>query len=54
MSNLKTWLLVIAVGLVASSLVLIAPGTAVAGVPVGFLTAGAASDAISQRLAPEL
>lgn len=42
---------IVAVGLVASSLVLIAPGTAVAGVPVGFLTAGAASDAISQRLA---
>ncbi|CAN7195401.1 L,D-transpeptidase family protein [Microbacterium sp. LjRoot45] len=39
------------VGLVAASLVLIAPGTAVAGVPVGFLTAGAASDAIAQRLA---
>ncbi|WP_425840450.1 L,D-transpeptidase [Microbacterium sp. PA5] len=36
---------------VAASLVLIAPGTAVAGVPVGFLTAGAASDAIAQRLA---
>lgn len=42
---------VAAVGLVAASLVLIAPGTAVAGVPVGFLTAGGASDAISQRLA---
>ncbi len=39
------------VGVVAASLVLIAPGTAVAGVPVGFLTAGAASDAIAQRLA---
>ena len=39
------------VGIVAASLVLIAPGTAVAGVPVGFLTAGAASDAIAQRLA---
>lgn len=36
---------------VAASLILIAPGTAVAGVPVGFLTEGAAGDAISQRLA---
>jgi lipoprotein-anchoring transpeptidase ErfK/SrfK len=41
----------VCVGLVAASLVLIAPGTAVAGVPVGFLTAGAATDAIAQRLA---
>mgnify|MGYP001065924808 CR=1 FL=1 len=40
----------VAVGAVAASLVLIAPGTAVAGVPVGFMTAGAATDAISQRL----
>lgn len=54
----KRWVLrigipaaVAAVGVVAASLVLIAPGTAVAGVPVGFLTAGAATDAISQRLA---
>lgn len=39
------------VGLVASSLILIAPGTAVAGVPVGGLTAGAAADAIDTRLA---
>ena len=39
------------VGLVVSSLVLIAPGTAVAGVPVGWLTPGAAADAIEQRLA---
>ncbi|WP_106816908.1 L,D-transpeptidase family protein [Microbacterium timonense] len=39
------------VGLVVSSLVLIAPGTSVAGVPVGWLTPGAAADAISQRLA---
>lgn len=38
-------------GLVAASLVLIAPGTAVAGVSVGFLTPGAASDAIRARLA---
>ncbi|MGP3535590.1 L,D-transpeptidase family protein [Microbacterium sp. RD1] len=40
-----------AVALVAASLVLIAPGTAVAGVEVGGLTAGAAADAISTRLA---
>ncbi|MDQ7878622.1 L,D-transpeptidase family protein [Microbacterium sp. QXD-8] len=39
------------VGLVVSSLVLIAPGTAVAGVPVGWLTPGAAAEAIEQRLA---
>lgn len=39
------------VGLVVSSLVLIAPGTAVAGVPVGWLTPGAAAQAIEQRLA---
>lgn len=39
------------VGLVAASLILIAPGTAVAGVQVGGLTAGAAADAIEQRLA---
>jgi len=39
------------VGLVAASLVLIAPGTSVAGVPVGFLTPGAAADALQQRLA---
>jgi lipoprotein-anchoring transpeptidase ErfK/SrfK len=40
-----------AVALVAASLVLIAPGTAVAGIPVGGMTAGAAADAISTRLA---
>jgi lipoprotein-anchoring transpeptidase ErfK/SrfK len=39
------------VGIVVSSLVLIAPGTAVAGVPVGWLTPGAAAEAIEQRLA---
>lgn len=39
------------IGLVVSSLVLIAPGTTVAGVPVGGLTPGAAADAIAQRLA---
>lgn len=42
---------VIAAGAVVASLVLIAPGTAVAGVPVGWQTAGAATDAIDQRLA---
>ncbi|MCK6066630.1 MULTISPECIES: L,D-transpeptidase family protein [Microbacterium] len=40
-----------AVALVAASLVLIAPGTTVAGVNVGGFTAGAAADAISERLA---
>lgn len=39
------------VGLVASSLVLIAPGTAVAGAPIGFHTSGAAVDSIQTRLA---
>lgn len=38
-------------GLVAASLVLIAPGTAIAGVPVGGLTPGAAADAVNARLA---
>lgn len=38
-------------GLVAASLVLIAPGTAIAGVSVGGLTPGAAADAVSSRLA---
>jgi lipoprotein-anchoring transpeptidase ErfK/SrfK len=37
--------------LIAASLVLIAPGASVAGVQVGGLTAGAAADAISARLA---
>lgn len=40
-----------AIALVASSLVLLAPGTSVAGVGVGFLTPGAAIDAVQQRLA---
>lgn len=40
-----------AVALVASSLILIAPGTSVGGVHVGWLTAGAATDAIAHRLA---
>lgn len=37
--------------LVTASLLLVAPGTAVAGVPVGGLTQGAATDAIAARLA---
>ncbi|MGZ0711538.1 L,D-transpeptidase (plasmid) [Coraliomargarita sp. W4R53] len=41
---------VASIGLVAASLTLIAPGTAVAGVPVGFLTTDAAADAIQQSL----
>ncbi|KAA9144443.1 murein L,D-transpeptidase, partial [Microbacterium lushaniae] len=40
-----------AVALAAASLVLIAPGTTVAGVNVGGLTAGAAADAVTARLA---
>ncbi|WJL95001.1 L,D-transpeptidase [Microbacterium sp. ET2] len=40
-----------AIGMVAASVFLIAPGTAVAGVPVGFLTPGAAAAAIETRLA---
>jgi lipoprotein-anchoring transpeptidase ErfK/SrfK len=39
------------VALIAASLVLIAPGASVAGVPVGGLTPGAAADAIDARLA---
>jgi lipoprotein-anchoring transpeptidase ErfK/SrfK len=42
---------VVGVALVASSLILIAPGTTVAGVPIGGMTAGGATDAITQRLA---
>jgi lipoprotein-anchoring transpeptidase ErfK/SrfK len=38
-------------GLVAASLVLIAPGTSVGGASVGFMTPGAATDALTQRLA---
>ncbi|WP_235565692.1 L,D-transpeptidase family protein [Microbacterium sp. Root166] len=38
-------------GLVASSLVLIAPGTSIAGVSVGWLTPGAAAEAVQARLA---
>lgn len=40
-----------AIALAASSLILIAPGTAVAGVGIGFLTPGAAVEAVQQRLA---
>lgn len=43
--------LAVAGGAAAASMVLIAPGTSVAGVPVGFMTEGAATDAIGQRLA---
>ncbi|SDH53618.1 L,D-transpeptidase family protein [Microbacterium pygmaeum] len=39
------------IALVASSLVLIAPGTSIAGVPVGFSTPGAAADAVAAQLA---
>jgi lipoprotein-anchoring transpeptidase ErfK/SrfK len=39
------------VALIASSLVLIAPGTSIAGVPVGGLTPGAAADAVQSQLA---
>ena len=42
---------VIALGAGAASMVLIAPGTTVAGVPVGWMTPGAAADAISNHLA---
>lgn len=40
-----------AIALIAASLVLIAPGASVAGVQIGGLTAGAAAQAISDRLA---
>ncbi|MBA8817520.1 lipoprotein-anchoring transpeptidase ErfK/SrfK [Microbacterium halimionae] len=42
---------VVAVAIVASSLVLIAPGTAIAGVSVGFMTPGGAIGAVNSRLA---
>ena len=42
---------VVLVGAVAASLILIAPGTAVAGVSVGGMTAGAAAEAIQSTLA---
>ncbi|WP_248242705.1 L,D-transpeptidase family protein [Microbacterium kunmingense] len=40
-----------AIGMAAASIFLIAPGTAIAGVPVGFMTPGAAAEAIENRLA---
>lgn len=42
---------VLAIGAGTASAVLIAPGTTVAGIPVGFMTPGAAADAISAHLA---
>lgn len=56
-SRTKLWLWIgipvalVVAGVAAASTLLIAPGTTVAGVPVGFMTAGAATDAIDQRLA---
>jgi lipoprotein-anchoring transpeptidase ErfK/SrfK len=41
----------LAIGLGVTSLFLIAPGTSIAGVPVGGLTPGAAAEAVQQRLA---
>jgi lipoprotein-anchoring transpeptidase ErfK/SrfK len=41
---------VIALGAGAASMILIAPGTTVAGIPVGWMTPGAAADAISSHL----
>jgi len=41
---------VVALGAAAASLMLVAPGTSVAGVPVGWLTPGAAGDAVAERL----
>ncbi len=42
---------VVVAGLTTASLILIAPGTSIGGVPVGFHTAGAAAGAIEDRLA---
>lgn len=42
---------VVALGAGAASMILIAPGTTVAGIPVGWMTPGAAADAISSHLA---
>lgn len=42
---------VVALGAGAASMILIAPGTTVAGIPVGWMTPGAAADAIDARLA---
>src|SRR6478735_6843607 len=41
----------VVLGLGAASMFLIAPGTSIAGVPVGFLTPGAAADAVQRQLA---
>jgi lipoprotein-anchoring transpeptidase ErfK/SrfK len=41
----------VVLGLGAASMFLIAPGTSIAGVPVGFLTPGAAADAVQKQLA---
>lgn len=41
----------VAVAAAAASLFLIAPGTTIAGVPVGFMTPGAAAEAVSSRVA---
>lgn len=42
---------VVALGAGAASMILIAPGTTVAGIPVGWMTPGAAADAITAHLA---
>ena len=42
---------VVALGASTASLFLIAPGTTVAGIPVGWMTPGAAADAVDARLA---
>ncbi|WP_235282342.1 L,D-transpeptidase family protein [Microbacterium sp. SA39] len=42
---------VVALGAGAASMILIAPGTTVAGIPVGWMTPGAAADAISAHVA---
>ncbi|MEV8251864.1 L,D-transpeptidase family protein [Microbacterium sp. NPDC076768] len=41
---------VIALGAGAASMILIAPGTTVAGIPVGFMTPGAAAEAVGSHL----
>lgn len=42
---------IVALGAGAASMILIAPGTTVAGIPVGWMTPGAAADAIASHLA---
>lgn len=53
--NLWLWIGIpvglVAAGLAAASMIVIAPGTSIAGVPVGGLTPGAAAEAVQQRLA---